>query len=120
MYRNFRECISILQTDYPNQAIVPVNGCMYGKERKTHKEGKIKEAGMIIDTVNYWKLCGQDFWHLISDNPLLYVEIIEPLGYRAKQRNSAFQDEYDSFLNRLVREFLNTYCHDNGSIAWKD
>ena len=118
MYLNFNECISILQRDYPNRRIIPVNGCMYGKDTKPLKEGKIKKEGDVVEIFEYWKLCGQDFWYLISDNPELYIEIIEPLGYRAKQRNIAFQEEYDSFLNRLVRDFLNRYCHDNGSVAW--
>ncbi len=118
MYRNFREGMAMMQQRFPDKRIVPVNGCMYGKDRKPRKQGKIKEAGQIIDVVEYWKLCGQDFWHLISGNSQLYVEIIEPLGYRAKKRNMAFHAEYDSFLNRLLRDFLNSYANEDGSIAW--
>jgi len=119
MYNNFAEGRRRLQPRYPGQRIVPVNGCMYGKEWKPRKLGKIKVAGTLIDEVEYWKLCGQDFWHLISANPQLYVEIIEPLGYRAKKRNMDFQAAYDSFLNRLLREFLNQYSHEDGSVAWE-
>lgn len=118
MYRNFQEGIAALRLRNPEKRIIPVNGCMYGKDRKPRKEGKIKESGKVVETIEYWKLCGQDFWQFISDNPQLYVDIIEPLGYRAKERNMAFQAEYDSFLNRLLREFLNTYANDDGSIAW--
>ncbi len=118
MYLNFRECITRLQPDYPGRTIVPVNGCTYGRDNKPQKEGKIKQSGKIVDVVEYWKLCGQDFWHFISDDSRLYVDIIEPLGHRAKERNTKFQEEYDSFLNRLVRDFLNSYCHTDGSIAW--
>lgn len=118
MYRNFQEGIAILRLRHPNKRIIPVNGCMYGKDRKPRKAGKIKESGKVIDTIEYWKLCGQDFWQLISDNPQLYVDIIEPLGYRAKERNMAFQEEYDNFLNRLLIEFLNAYANTDGSIAW--
>ncbi len=118
MYLNFRECKSRLQPDFPGKLIIPVNGCTYGKDRKRRKEGKIKQAGEVVDVVEYWKLCGQDFWYFISDSSELYVEIIEPLGHQAKQRNITFQEEYDSFLNRLVRDFLNKYCNDDGSVAW--
>ena len=118
MYLNFRECVSLLEPKYPGKSIIPVNGCMYGRDNKPRKEGKIKEAGQIVDIVEYWKLCGQDFWQFISDDSRLYIDIIEPLGYRAKERNTRFQEEYDSFLNRLVRDFLNTYCNEDGSIAW--
>ncbi|MCY4144938.1 MAG: PmeII family type II restriction endonuclease, partial [Chloroflexi bacterium] len=119
MYRNVQEGIATLRLRYPDKRIVAVNGCMYGKDKKPRKAGKIKESGKVVDTIEYWKLCGQDFWEFISDNPQLYVEIIEPLGYRAKKRNMAFQAEYDSFLNRLLREFLNTYANEDGSIAWE-
>lgn len=118
MYLNFREAIARLQPQYPNQQIIPVNGCMYGKDRSPKKTGKIKEAGSIIDEVVYWKLCGQDFWYFISNNKELYLEIIEPLGYQAKQRNTDFQNEYDNFINKLTREFLNDYSNEDGSIAW--
>lgn len=117
MRRNFLDGIGKLQPQFPGQSIIPVNGCMYGKDRKPRKTGRIREGGNEY-TVEYWKLCGQDFWHLISDNPRMYVEIIQPLGYRARKRNMAFQAEYDSFLNRLLREFLNTYANEDGSIAW--
>ena len=118
MYRHFQEGISRLRPKFPEQRIVPVNGCMYGKDRKPRKVGKIREAGKVVAEIEYWKLCGQDFWHLISGNAQLYTDIIEPLGYRAKKRNMAFQDEYENFLNRLLREFLNTYANDDGKIAW--
>ena len=117
MRQNFRDGIGKLQPQFPDKPIIPVNGCMYGKDRKPRKTGRFRQDGVAY-TIEYWKLCGQDFWHLISDNPQMYVEIIKPLGYRARKRNMAFQAEYDSFLNRLLREFLNTYANDDGSIAW--
>lgn len=118
MRRNFRDAINRLESRYPDKKIIPINGCMYGKDRSPEKNESIKEEGKVVDTIKYWKLCGQDFWYLISDNPHLYTDIIEPLGHRAKQRNTAFQEEYDSFLNRLVRDFLNSYCNEDGSVAW--
>ena len=117
MRQNFRVGVGKLQSRFPGRPIIPVNGCMYGKDRKPHKTGKFRQNGNTY-SYDYWKLCGQDFWHLISDNPQMYVEIIEPLGYRASMRSMAFQAEYDNFLNRLLREFLNTYANDDGSIAW--
>lgn len=118
MRRNFRDAKSRLESRYPDRCIIPINGCMYGKDSKPLKTEEIKEQGRAVDVITYWKLCGQDFWNLISDNPELYIEIVEPLGHQAKQRNIAFQEEYDSFLNRLVRDFLNKYCNDDGSVAW--
>ena len=118
MYRNFQEAIVALRHRYPHKRIIPVNGCMYGKVRKTRREGKIKESGEIVAIVEYWKICGQDFWQLISDDPRLYIDIIEPLGYRAKERNEAFLVAYDNFLTRVTGEFINSYANKDGSIAW--
>ena len=118
MYQNFSEAISRLQPQYPNQKIVPINGCMYGIDRSPKKTGEIKESGRIIKEVVYWKLCGQDFWYFISNNRELYLEIIEPLGYQAKQRNGAFQNEYDKFINKSTNDFLNNYLGEDGGVAW--
>ena len=119
MRRNFRDAITRLKSQFPSHSIIPINGCMYGKDGKPLKTEKIKEEGRTVDEIQYWKLCGQDFWYFISDSKDLYTEIIQPLGHRAKQRNTAFQEEYDSFLNRLVRDFLNSYCNEDGSVAWE-
>ena len=118
MLANFKNSTKMLQPQYPCSTIVPINGCMYGKERSPRKTGTIKSAGPD-ERLQYWKICGQDFWYFISDNEYLYTDIIKPLGFRAKQRNSEFTEEYDNFVNRLVREFLNTYCNEDGSVAWQ-
>ena len=92
---------------------------MYGKDRSPHKAGKLKAAGRADEIIRYWKLCGQDFWYFISDSKDLYTDIIQPLGYRSKQRNGEFQEAYDNFINNLVYEFLSKYRNDDGSVAWE-
>ena len=119
MYRNFSEAIERLQPRYPSRTIVPINGCTYGKDSRPSKVGKIKEARIVVEEVRYWKLCGQDFWHFISDNPKLYLEIIQPLGYEAEQRNENFQKEYGKFISKMTREFLIEYSDEEGGIAWE-
>jgi len=49
----------------------------------------------------------------------LYIEIIEPLGHRAKERNEEFLNEYAKVINKLTREFSTEYCDQNGSILWE-
>ncbi len=119
MYRNFSEAIVRLQPRYPAQRILPINGCMYGKDSRPRKLGKIKEARVVIEQVEYWKLCGQDFWDFIAGNRQLYLEIIEPLGYQAEQRNENFQKEYGKFITKMTREFLIEYSDEDGGIAWE-
>ena len=118
MLTNFKDSIDTLQTNYPNMEITPINGCMYGKDRSPLKTGTIKRSGLPDERIRYWKLCGQDFWYFISNNKHLYTEIIEPLGYRAKERNGEFQEAYDNFVNNYTFEFLSQYRNSDGSVAW--
>ena len=118
MYRNFSEAIDSLGSRYPHHTIVPVNGCMYGKDRKPRKIGKIRESGEVVGEITYWKICGQDFWYFISNEQQLYLEIIEPLGTGADQRNRAFRDEYDKFINKATTIFLADFLHQDYSVDW--
>jgi Type II restriction endonuclease EcoO109I len=86
--------------------IVCVNGCCYGQDGQPQK------------LKGYLKLCGQDFWSLISNEPTLYQEIIVPLGYEAKTRCDEFQFAYDKVLNRFTRDFMNEFCLPAGDIDW--
>lgn len=84
--------------------IIAVNGCCYGRITKTDSE--------------YQKLCGQKFWTFISGNELLYTDIIEPLGHKAKERNEEFLEQYSQILNKFTLEFGNKFCVD-GKINWE-
>jgi len=68
---------------------------------------------------DYFKYCGQEFWAFISGNENLYIDIIEPLGNKAKERNDEFQKSYSKMINKFTKEFSNTYCDDNGEIDWE-
>ncbi|MDO5692697.1 MAG: PmeII family type II restriction endonuclease [Pseudomonadota bacterium] len=87
--------------------VVAVNGCCYGADAAPHKA-----------TGNYLKLCGQDFWHLISGSPLLYQQIIEPLGHEARQRNDAFDEAFGRLHTRFTAEFTQNFCREDASIDW--
>lgn len=107
MIDNFQRAKITLQSLYPNQEIIAVNGCCYGKDAQSYKQSG-----------RYWKLCGQDFWAFISGNDNLYLDIIEPLGHQAKQRNDAFDEEYANLVNRLILQFSQNYFKANGAIDW--
>ncbi len=95
-----------LRTSNSKLHIVAVNGCCYGKQRKS-------------DRGDYFKYCGQDFWEFISGDNNLYVDIIEPLGHKAKERNEAFMESYSKMLNKFTREFTIDFCNDDGEINWQ-
>lgn len=82
-----------------------VLGICYGKTRTSYLRG-------------YLKVVGQNFWYLISENENLYTDIIEPIGYRAKEHNEAFTKERCRVENRFTKEFIDRFCADDGSIDW--
>lgn len=104
MVDNFKQARRILRTSNNKTNIQAVNGCCYGRENKP-------------DKVDYLKLCGQEFWEFISGTDSLFVDIVEPLGYRAKERNEEFFAEYSRILNLFTQEFMKDFCVD-GRIDW--
>ena len=104
MVDNFKQAKRILRTGNNKANIQAINGCCYGKEKRPDKG-------------DYLKLCGQEFWEFISGNAQLFVEIIEPLGYRAKERNEEFSAEYSRILNLFTQEFMGEFC-TGGRIEW--
>ena len=105
MIENFKRAKRILQTSGAQQHIQAVNGCCYGIDRQPNKG-------------DYWKLCGQAFWEFISDNEQLYLEIIEPLGHRAKEHNQEFAENYARTINLFTQQFIRDFCVD-GLINWE-
>ena len=106
MREQFKTAIKTLRTSNSKLHIIPVNGCCYGKDKNPDKG-------------DYYKLCGQAFWEFISDNSSLYTEIIEPLGYKAKEKNDEFVELYSRLLNKFTSEFLQRFCNtDTGEIDW--
>ena len=73
----------------------------------------------MADQGDYLKLCGQEFWEFISGNPNLYIDIIQPLGHKAKERNEAFQAEYAKVITRFTGEFIAEFCTPGGAIVWE-
>ena len=96
----------ILKQGHKGIHVQPVNGCCYGRDNKPDKG-------------EYYKYCGQKFWTFISDNEHLYKEIIEPLGYEAKQRNDEFMKNYAKVVNQFTSSFMESFCV-NGVIQWEE
>jgi hypothetical protein len=103
MRDSFKKAIKIIRTNNSKINIVPVNGCCYGRQN--------------IDKGDYLKICGQKFWEFISGDSNLYIDIVDPLGYKAKSKNQTFKKEYSKLVNLFTLEFLNKYC-DEGEIRW--
>lgn len=106
MIADFKTAKKALRTSNSQLNIISVNGCCYGRDSKTDKG-------------DYFKYCGQKFWEFISGNKNLFTEIIEPLGYKAKERNDDFIQSYSQMINKFTKEFANEYCKVDGRIDWE-
>ncbi len=105
MVADFKTAKKTLRTSNSQLNIVAVNGCCYGKDSEPDKG-------------DYYKFCGQRFWKFISGNDHLFTEIIDPLGYNAKERNDDFIKSYAQMINKFTRDFSNDFCKTNGEIDW--
>ena len=106
MIADFKTAKRTLRTSNSQLNIVAVNGCCYGKDNQPDKG-------------DYFKYCGQMFWDFISGSPNLYIDIIEPLGHKAKEKNDDFIKSYSQMINVFTKEFANDFCKDDGSIDWE-
>jgi len=105
MVSDFKTAQKTLRTSNSNIMVKAVNGCCYGRDRSPDKG-------------DYFKLCGQQFWKFISDESELYVNMIEPLGHQARDRNDDFLESYARMINLFTKEFADTFCMSDGSIDW--
>lgn len=103
---DFNTAKRTLNTNSVRQTVICVNGCCYGKD--------------YTDKGIYLKICGQEFWKLISGDETLYTKIIEPLGYKAKEKNEEFNEKYCQTLNKFTHEFMENFCTSEGEIMWEE
>jgi hypothetical protein len=106
MKDDFIKAKRILRTSHSEKNIIAINGCCYGKDKNPDKG-------------EYLKYCGQKFWEFISGDEKLYIEIIEPLGHKAKEKNEKFSEEYIRVINKFTLEFSEEYCSREGVILWE-
>lgn len=107
MVSNFTTARRTLQTSggHANTNFVCVEACCYGVEATPNRG-------------THFKLCGQEFWKLISGgSESLYKDIIEPLGHQAQQQNDAIAAVASQKLNTFTQEFVTRFC-DDGIINW--
>jgi len=82
-------------------------GICYGKTRTNRIRGALK-------------IVGQNFWTFISGNQDLYKQIVEPIGYRAKEHNDAYNQAAGNIINLLTGQFIERFCNPvNGEVNWE-
>ncbi len=102
----FVKAVKVFNTSRKAVATMCVEGCCYGNDNKTYNDS------------THEKYCGEKFWALISGEPTLFIDIIEPLGYKAKEKNEEYFKAYGRMINKFTQEFIKDYCSDNGDIDW--
>lgn len=105
MKTDFITAKKALRTSGSGLIVQAVNGCCYGKDNHPDKG-------------SYFKYCGQEFWQFISGTESLYIDLIEPLGHQAREKNDAFIEAYAKTINKFTKEFSNDFCDDTGRILW--
>ena len=105
MKDNFKKAQIILRTSDSKMQIIAINGCCYGENNKQ-------------DMGEYFKYCGERFWTFISENDHLFVDIIEPLGHKAKINTEKFGKAYAKVVNNFTYDFTEEFC-TNGEIDWE-
>ena len=105
---NFENALRVLRQSYHIDSVDCVLGVCYGKARTTIRRG------III------QVCGQNFWYMISGDESFYTEIVEPIGYKAKERNESFSQRKAELINKFTKQFLDDFCDESGKILWED
>lgn len=87
----------------------PIIGYAYGKKKETGK-GKPKM---------YRELAGKQFWAELTGDDDFYLKIIQFMGTLPEKYVADYKESYNKASNRLVREFSNMFCKEDGSIDWE-
>lgn len=103
----FRKARKIYNTSQKTVPTKCIEGCCYGNDNKGYEDS------------DHEKFCGEKFWTLISGEATLFVDIIEPLGSKAKEKNDEYVKEYARMINKFTKEFMRDYCNTEGDIEWE-
>ncbi len=103
--QDLKDAVARVKQSWRGANVQPVLGICYGKTKTSYIRG-------------YMKVVGQNFWYLISENQNLYTDIIEPIGYKAKEHNEHFLTEKSKVVNRFTKQFIDRFCDQNGAINW--
>lgn len=80
--------------------------------------GKKKDSGRGKPKM-YQELAGKNFWWKLTGEEDFYIKLIEYMGDLPEKYLARFQESYMKASNRLVREFSNNFCTEDGSIDWE-
>ncbi len=62
---------------------------------------------------------GKRFWAELTGDEQFYIKIIGYMGTMPEKYVADYKESYDKAANRLIREFSNSFCREDGSIDWE-
>ena len=105
--QDFKKTGTVLRQSKGIKHVEYILGVSYGAAPTTIKKGIIKQVA------------GQNFWYMISGKEEFYKEIIEPIGFKAKELNSQFERKKLTLIKKLTSEFSKDFCNKDKSISWQ-
>lgn len=88
---------------------VPIIGYGYGKK-------KVSNRGL---PKFYEELAGKVFWAELTGDEEFYIKLIRFMSELPEKYVADFDEAYQKAANRLVKEFTNEFCNEDGSIDWE-
>lgn len=88
---------------------VPIVGYGYGRKKTSDKGGP----------KFYLELAGQEFWGALTGDEEFYIKLIRFMDNLPEKYVEKFEASYQKAANRLVREFTQMFCFEDGSIDWE-
>ena len=105
--QNFKAAMKLAQQ--AKKRYVPIVGYSYGRK-------KASDRGL---PKIYSELAGQDFWYELTGDDQFHIKLIRFMGDLPERYVEEFEQAYQRATNRLVREFTNEFCLEDGSIDWE-
>lgn len=67
----------------------------------------------------YQELAGKQFQAELTRDENFYIKIIIFMGTILEQYITYYKGSYNKAVNRLIKEFLNSFCKEDGVIDWE-
>lgn len=67
----------------------------------------------------YRHIAGQAFWEELTGDPDFYLKLIHLMKEYPEQHRRRFEMELDKATNRFVRDLLNEFAEDDGTLNWE-
>ncbi len=106
MKQHFTQARKIFQQGGYSQMVLAIEGCCYGQTSRTFNQG------------DYHKLCGREFWQLISGSRVMYQVVMDLIAEASKDNGRTYKHEYDEAIMRITEELSSIYMDLNGDIDW--